>query len=476
VTPYAGAVFEQIGRDRIVVSFTGTQAGTEPLTWGQKAIWQDMQDSGDQFSMGGRIELPPGYTVDDAAALLSGLMGRHAALRMRLGQDGAGRPAQEVAGSGQAGLDVLTIPDDADRADAVRYAAELMDTWPAQRFDFQRDWPLRMAVIRHRGACLHLVWVLSHLVADGGAHVLLGGSIEDEAAGRAPGGDLGAQLLDLARSEQTPRLRQLSARAMQYWEAQLRDIPAQTFGEPDQQRDHAGPRYAQLRFSSPAAHLAMRAIAERTGTDASRVTLAVIATAIGRATGVQPLTIKVTVNNRFRPGLAGVIAPIAQNSVVTIAVADTSVDEVVARVRGTLMTAGMRAYYDPDDLRAVTAKLDAERGYPARVTCRVNDQRAMTMGAGEEDSLGEVTPERVRQELAETTLTWLGPREHMHEQVNILIEPRPDVVSLHLMWDQWSLTSEQVEAIARGVEATAVQAAFDPAAPTGVPSVPRATR
>ena len=466
-------MLEQTSRDRIVVQFTGAEAGAEPLTWGQKAIWQDMQDSGDQFSMGGRIELPQGCTVDDAAALLSGLMSRHAALRMRLASDSAGRPGQEVAGSGQIGLDILTIPADAD---AARYAADLMDTWPAERFDFHRDWPLRMAVIRQRGACLHLVWVLSHLVADGGAHVLLGGSIEDEAAGRASGGDPRAQLLDLARSEQTPRLRQLSARAMQYWESQLRDIPAQTFGEPDQQRDHAGPRYAQLRFSSPAAHLAMRAIAERTGTDASRVTLAVIATAIGRATGVQPLTIKVTVNNRFRPGLAGVIAPIAQNSVVTIAVANTSVDEVVARVRGALMTAGMRAYYDPDDLREVTAKLDAERGYPARVTCRVNDQRAMTMGAGEEADLGEVTPQQVRQKLAETTLTWLGPRDHMHEQVNILVEPRPDVVSLHLMWDLWSLTNGQVEAIARGVEAVAVEAAFDPAAPTKVPDAPHATR
>ena len=64
----------------------------------------------------------------------------------------------------------------------------------------------------------------------------------------------------------------------------------------------------------------------------------------------------------------------------------------------------------------------------------------------------------------------------MHEQVNILVEPRPDVVSLHLMWDLWSLTNGQVEAIAREVEAVAVEAAFDPAAPTKVPEVPHATR
>ena|ERR1022692_644937 len=462
-------MFELTGQDRIVVQFAGAQAGTEPLTWGQKAIFQDMQDSGNQFNMGGRAGLPEGSTVDDAAALLSGLMGRHAALRMRLGTDSSGRPCQEVAGSGQMGLDILTAPDDADRADVARYAADLMDTWPLTRFDFHRDWPLRMAVVRHRGVCVHLVWVLSHLAADGGAHLLLLADLmpadTDSSAASDP---RRPQVLDLARSEQAPQLRQLSGRAMRYWESQLSHIPAQTFGEPSPPRDQAGQRYWQVRFSSPAAYLAMLAIAKRTGTDASRVTLAVIATAIGRATGVHPLTVKVMVNNRFRPGLADVIASIAQNSVVTIDVTDTSIDEVVARARSAFLTAGMRAYYDPDELREVTERLDAERGYPARITCRVNDQRAMIMRTDAEAYLGEVTAEQISQRLAETALTWLGPRKNMHEQANILVERLPDVVSLHMMWDRWSLTDEQVEALLRGVEEVAIEAAFDPAAPTKV--------
>ena len=81
---------EQAGQDRVVVGFTGAEAGTQPLTWGQQAIWQDMQASGNQFSMGGRFELPEGSTVEDAAAVLSTLMRQHAALRMRLGTDRAG--------------------------------------------------------------------------------------------------------------------------------------------------------------------------------------------------------------------------------------------------------------------------------------------------------------------------------------------------------------------------------------------------
>jgi Condensation domain len=471
LTPAAGggpqsAMFEQVSQDRMVVQFAGPEAGTQPLTWGQKAILQDMQASGNQFTMGGRFGLPEGSTLADAAARLTGLMLRHAALRVRLGTDGAGRLCQEVAGSGQADLDILTLPDDAGEADVARYAADLMETWPlARRFDFHRDWPLRMAVLRQRGACVYLVWALSHLVADGGAHLLL---LDDLIkSGTAPGVPRPPEILDIAASEQTPQLRQLSSRAMRHWEARLRQIPAQTFGEPARPEGPAGPRYWQARFSSPAAHLAMQSIARRTGTDASRVTLAVIATAIGRATGVQPLTIKVMANNRFRPGLAGVIAPIAQNSVVTIDATDATIDEVVLQARGASLTAGMRAYYDPDELGEVGARLDAERGYPATVTCRVNDQRAMIMRA-DQAAGGEVTPEQIAHSLAETSLTWIGQRDNMHEQANILVEPRPDVVSLHIMWDRWSLTDGQVEALLRAVEDVAIEAAFNPAAPTKV--------
>ena len=459
-------MFEQISRDQMVVQFAGAEAGTEPLTWGQKAILQDMQESGNQFSMQGRINLPEGSTIEDAAARVNGLLVRHAALRMRLGAGQARRPCQEVAGSGQFGLDILTFPDDADRADVSRYRDHLWTTWPLERFDFHRDWPLRVAVLRHRGACLHLVCVLSHLAADGGGILLLLADLLADETGTAKD-PRHPNVLDIARSEQMSQLRQLSSRTMRYWESQLMHIPPQTFGEAAGPHGQAGQRYWQARFSSPAAHLAMLAISRRTGTDASRVTLAVIATAIGRATGVHPLTIKVMVNNRFRPGLADVMAPIAQNSVVTIDVADTSVDEVVARTRAAALTAGMRAYYAPDDLREVTARLDAERGYPASVTCRVNDQRAMIMRSDAEADLG-VTPEQVRQRLAETSLTWLGPRENMHEQVLILVENRPDVVSLHLMWDLSCLSNGQVEALLRSVEEVAVEAAFDPDAPTRV--------
>ncbi len=463
-------MFEQIRRDRVAVKFSGAESGIEPLSWGQKTTLRDMRANGTQFSMSGRTHLAEGSGIDDAAARLSYVMSRYAALRMRLAADDAGRPCQEIAGSGQIDLEIQMLPDDADDADVTRYLDGLLDTWQFEPFDFERDWPLRMAVFRHRGAYRHLAWELGHLAVDGAGHLLLladlmPGGIERHAVGDSPS----QQIIDVARSEQEPQLRQLSSRTMRFWESQLRQIPELTFGQPARPEGEPGPRYWRVECVSPAAHLAMLAIAERTGTDASRVALAVIATAIGRATGTHALTLNVTVSNRFRPGLADVIAPLAQNSVVSIDVADASVDEIVVRARGTSLTAGMRAYYDPDDLRELTARLDSDRGHPARISCRVNDQRAMARRSGAGDGPGEVTADQIRGKLGQTALTWLRPLEFdLHDQAVILIQNQPDVISLHMLCDLWSISRAQVEALLRGVEEVAVEAAFDPAAPTKI--------
>ncbi|HET9899057.1 MAG TPA: condensation domain-containing protein [Streptosporangiaceae bacterium] len=458
-------MFEQIRRDRLPVKFSGAQAGIEPLTWGQKTTLRDMHDNGTQFSMSGRTDLAPGSRLDDAAARLSRVMSRHAVLRMRLTSDSAGRPCQEIAGSGQTDLDILTLPDDAEESDITRFLDELLDSWKLEPFDLERDWPLRMAVVRHRGTYQHLAWELGHLAVDGAGHMLLLAELMPGGFERHSG-DPALQVVDVARSEQGEQLRQLSRRTMRYWESALGRIPALTFGQPAKPDVQAGPRYWRVEFDSPAAHLAMLAIAGRTGTDGSRVALAVIAIAIGRATGRSALTLNVTVSNRFRPGLADVMAPLAQSSVVSIDVADSTIDEVVVRARGSSLTAGMRAYYDPDDLAELTERLDAERGQ-ARISCRVNDQRAMARRSGAVASAGGVTSEQISEKLAESKLTWLRPLEYdLYDQAMILIQDRPGVISLHMLCDLWSTSSAQVEKLLRGVEEIAVEAAFNPSART----------
>jgi hypothetical protein len=449
-------------------------SGAAPLTWGEKAIMQDMRETGWTLNASGARELAEGATVERVAARLSRLMGRHPALRVRLATDSHGAVYQEVAASGETAVEVLDFGDDDDPHDVAKYTDQLWYDWLLTPFDHSRDWPVRLGVIRHRGVALYQVLTFNHLVVDGTAIKLLmpelrhGEPIEDSL--EPPDG---MQIMELAEREQTPQARKISDRAMRYWETQLRDIPPRTFGEPIHSEGRLGKRYWHARFGSPATYLAVLAIAQRSGMDTSRVLFGIIATAIGRATGLSTLTAKVITSNRFRPGLADVIAPLSQNCVVTVDLADATVDDVVARGRRALLAGGMYAYYDPDQLNELMARLDSERGYQAQVSCRINDRRMTTRDSTDDQArAARVTPEQIQAKLPETFISWDGTLDTFHEQAFITIEDHRDTVYLQLIFDMACLTEAQVETFMRSVEEVAVAAAFDPSAPAGIAAAP----
>jgi hypothetical protein len=474
-------MLERASQDQITVPFSGP-AGTAPLTWGQKTTLIRMREAGWRESgwrregTFGRLTAlsaafyttePEGTTVADVAAQISDMMSRYAALRLRLGTDPSGRPCQLVSGSGQIPLDIVTIPDAEDPAEVTKYANEL---WFERMFapvDLDRDLPVKMAVIRHRGVIRCRVWIIHNIAVDGEAATLLAfGGVADRHRVADPGA---ASSLDLARREQTPALRQVSDRAMRYWESQLRHIPSLTFGEPTHPDGRLGERYWHGEFISPAAHLAILAIAGRTRTDTSRVLLAIIAIAIGRATGISQLTTRVFVNNRFRPGYAEIIAPLNQASVVTIDLGDATVDEVVARTRRAMLPAGLHGYYDPEQLQELRTRLDAERGYQAWLTCLISDGRGRTKPLTDAAARGgQVTMKQIRRKLPETTMSWNGTIDVSPDQARLVVDNQPDTIAVGLIFDMACFTEAQVEALARGIEEVAVAAAFDPAVRTSI--------
>ncbi|MFL6162116.1 MAG: condensation domain-containing protein [Jatrophihabitantaceae bacterium] len=456
-------MFDGIVEDRVLVPFAGDGAGTAPLTWGQKAILQDMRETGWTHNTSGAHKLIEG-TVEEVATLLGEAVGRRPALRFRLGTGPDGEPCQVIAGSGELPLSVMTVPDDADPDDATSYTNDLWFSWLMTPFDLYQDWPLKVAVVKHRGEAVYWVLCFNHLVTDGISCLLLMADLGfDYTVPTGKGGEPPVGLLELGRLEQTPRLRQVSDRAMRYWEGHLRGIPPLTFGLPRYPEGRQGKRYWHGRFGSPAAYLAMLAIAQRTGTDTSRVLLAIIAAAIGRAMELDSVTARVVMNNRFRPGFAEAIAQLTQNSVLTLDLADQTVDELVAQTRRALLIAGMHSYYDPDDLERLMARLDDERGYPARISLRINDRRMSTRQATEAARSAEVTMAEIERRLPETFLSWDGTIDYLHEQAFITIEDRPETVYLQLIFDMTAFTSEQVESLLHGIEQIAVSAAFDPA-------------
>ncbi|MEU4742555.1 condensation domain-containing protein [Actinosynnema sp. NPDC023658] len=459
---------ERIVHDRVAVPFSGPGGGTAPLSWGQKSILQDMRNSEWTYNISGAHHLPEGLTVADVAERLGRLMSKHPALRTRIGTDEDGEPCQVVHESGEIELEVMTFADHLDRTDAVDHGNRLWLKWMATPLAEHTPWPLRMGVMEYRGEAVYMVLTMGHLVVDGvGALVLMTDLGLGELVGRPVDPDA-VRLADLARREATPQARRISERAMRYWEGHLRSLPPFTFGGSGAPDYEAGRRCRNVRFQSPAAHLAVVELARRTRTDTGRVLLAVIATAIARTTGVDPLTLHLAAGNRFRPGLADVIGSLVQNAVLTLDL-DGTVDDVIAQARQATTSALMHAYYDPDQLAELAERLDVERGYPARITCRINDRRFSTRTRSDA-AVGapRMTEDEIRARQPETSVKWHKFVYRWTDQLFVNIEDHADTVYLQVVSDMDVFPAERVEALLYAVEELAIEAAFHADVPTGV--------
>jgi hypothetical protein len=442
--------------EELPVPFEGAGAGTAALSWGQRDLWQIMQRKQSWLPIGAVLPLPGGTTVDDAVADLRFVMGNYPSLRTRLRLDPGG-PGQVVAASGEVTLEIVDAPDEADPADVAK---QVQRRFYYGDHDFASDLPVRMAVVRHRGVLTHRIWIMCHLVTDGaGALVIL-----SELASRdASGSHAALSALEQARWQVSPAGQRQCDAVMRYWEKVLRSVPARRF--PDFSPT-PGPRYWQGRSDSPAAHLAVRAIAARTGVEASSVLLAVFAVALARAVGVNPMVAQVVVGNRFRPGLASTVSPITQNGLCVIEVPDTTMDEMVARTRRRVMATYKNAYYDPARRDELIARINRERGEEVDLQCFLNDRRLVPR-----DPTGPPpTPGRIRAATAHGSFVWTHQQEQHHfDKLYVNLDDEPDTVAMTVLTDVHHVSPVAVEQFVREMEEVAVSAAIDPAARTLVP-------
>lgn len=447
----------------VVVPFAGEGAGSGELTWGQKVIRAAMRRWDAPLSLGDASPLPPGMTVEQLAGTLGFIMSRHPALRTRLRVGGDGQVRQEVAAAGEIELEVVDF--DGAEADLWPFAKAMSDRFYRESFDLTQQWPVRMAVVRHRGAPAYLVAMYSHVVLDAGglAALIADVAARDPRTGRSALPPPALPPLEQARWEASPAGRRHSQATLRYWERQLRAIPARRFPPPTEPRP---PRIRELLARSAAMDLALRAIAARTGVDNPTVLLAVSATALARVTGLLPSACLVMVSNRFRSGMADTVSPISQPGLCVIDVADAPFDEVVARAWRSSMNAYKNAYCDPDDRDALQARIAAERGADIDIFWFFNDRRTpeQKAPAGPVPTAGEIRAAR-----SQSWLRWLEtPFDPGSERFFVHVNPEPDVVDLRVTMDSWYVNPADAEAYVRELEAVAVGAALDPAMTTGV--------
>ncbi|GGM55932.1 condensation domain-containing protein [Dactylosporangium sucinum] len=438
--------------ERVVVEFAGPGAGEAELSWGQRDIWLAMVRQESWLPNGAWGPLPAGTSVDDVAGQLRYLMSRFPTARTRLTFDDAGHPRQVVAGAGQITLEVV----DAGADDPAAVAEAVRLRYQEDPYDFAADWPIRMAAIRSGGALTHSVVVMCHLVTDGfGAGVLL-----DELARRedAPLPEL--QPIEQAGWQATPAGQRQHGLAMRHWEGILRSMPLRRYRESTDPRQ---PRHWRGEFTSYALAPALRAVTARTGVGSAPALLAMFAVALARVTTANPVVLRPMVNNRFRPGLDRVVCMLAQYGICSLDVADATLAEALDRARRSAMTTYKHAYYDPAELDALVARVVAERGPALELPGYFNDRRGEPADLPVPAALSEVA--------ARSEFRWTTRQDVPFEPLIVHVDDLPDDgVGLIVFMDTHVISPADTEALLRGVEAVAVEAALDPSASTGVHS------
>ncbi len=448
----------------VSVAFAGEGAGTGELTWGQREIWLSMMRQG-WIRMGGVLPLAPGTSVQDVADELGYIMSRYQSMRTRLRFDESGRPTQEVFASGEITLEVYDADDErGPQETATAVEAKYMT---AIR-DFVGEWPLRMAVVRHRGELTHMVVITCHLASDGAGMAVLSREVQ----GKLTAPVEGTQPLELAQWQQSPLGVRQNAIALQYTETVLRSM------RPNPLRESAPPqepRHWTGELTSPALRLAVQAISERTRAGSSAVLQALYAIALGRKGIMNPAVIRPLVNNRFRPGVANVVCNLVQSPICVLDVADVTVDEAVARSKRAGRAAYKYSYFDPEQELALIERIAREQGpeataWDGRSWSYLNDRRADQSPLPPEE--GAITPDRLQELTGAATFRWPEKKENPAEPLFVFIEEHPTSIVLAISADTLYLPPADIEALAREMEAIAVEAAFDPEVPTRVPSSP----
>lgn len=444
--------------DKILVPFHGEGSGVEELSWGQKGVWQTIVTDGRSSTLGGVVPLPAGTTVEDIVTTLRYIVGRHQSLRTRLRFEPDGRILQHLSSSGEVPLEVLDAADDDDPA-AVGQAVQVR--YVTTDFDYVEEWPVRMAVIRHRGAVTHLVATYLHTTLDAeGINVLLAdlAGLDLKTGQTTSPPPTGMTPMAQARLQRTPHSLRQGDASIRHLERVLRAVSPHRYPEPAEKGE---PVYRMLGYRSPATLPALRVVAARHRMETTPVLLGAYAVAVARMTGISPFVTMLAVNNRFRPGFADSVSVLAQVSPCMIDVADVTVGEVMVRARQAALAAYKCAYYDPPRRVAARKAIERERGHEIDLSCFFNDRR------DDRDTFTLPAEEEIRT-AGEGEFHWLPDAMAAEETLYLSVDDAPDAVTFEMSADIQYFPPPRMEQVLRGLERAAVEGALDPATPTGV--------
>ncbi|WP_327004784.1 condensation domain-containing protein [Dactylosporangium sp. NBC_01737] len=448
--------------DRIVVTFEGDGAGVGGLTWGQQQVWRAMVEVDSSMSMGGVVPITDGRTLPDFVEELRFLMSRYAALRSRLvfdepwhatSVDACHLVRQEIAARGEA---YLEVHDAGPGEDPAAVAAAVFTAWKARNFDYAAEWPIREAVVRQDDTITHVIVLVCHIAADGsGLGTMIREMGERDPVTRQPRRPYTAmQPLALVAAQRGAQKQ--TDTALRYWETQLRSIRPRRFPVTV---DRGEPRWRRVVWRSTALMLASERVAAELGIDTAPVLLAAYGAAFNTVTGqTAPFATQVIVSNRFRPGLADVVTPLAQNGLVVVDVSGVTARDVIGRARRASMNASKHAYYEPAARLALIDRIGLLHGEPVDLAVFYNDRRVGVLQAP--DPLDTVPSDAdIRSALPLTELVSETPMVYFNEKLMVNVDDVVGTIQITVEVDTHHLAIEDLYRLLAEMESFTVSAA-----------------
>ncbi len=438
--------FYDVAMAGIWAEFRGQASSPEPMTWGQRSIWKaysEFRPHTAWLNISRVIAVPRNAASDPVtvAQAIGELMSRHESLRTRIEQDATGlRQVPQLSGRIEVRCAEGADPESTkDSMDAVPY-------------DYLQEWPLRATLITDRGAVTHVVLVFSHVAVDFHASefllrelrlLLLRGRVATPA---------GLQSVDVARQESGP-MKHRSDRARDYWLKHYEHLPHSMF-EPS--APPLSPRFRRALLISPAADLAMRALAARHGVSTATVLLAMTSALICRWTGHDRCALFTMVNNRYQPGYRDAISKLNQLGLFVLDIGDRpGTGELMARAWRSASRAYRHAYYDPYTMDDAIRGIGRPTGSAFEPWCYINDLRlpGLTDSAPPPADMGSLDALRDA-----SVLTWPETLERFAWRFRLQVMDAPVGVGLSVTADTHYLPPERIEQFLRELEDLIVDA------------------
>jgi hypothetical protein len=446
-------------RTVLEVEFNAAAAGSAEMTWGQRAMWQDIQwmgEESDYFNFSKVISVPEGRGLADVHVAVRALLERHEGLRTRFPSHAD--PHQEVHGSGTLAVELL----DASNRDLDRTADELCSRLRGHPFRHDVEYPLRIGLILAGGQPRRLVLIVSHLLTDGTGWRLLVAELGELLAGKnLPVDEKAWGPLALSAFEQSAVGARLHAASMRHWREELSVVPPSIFDHPA--RPPETPRYRGLTMESPALAVAADRIATALRSTRSTVLLTATAAIIAHYTGHGDVTLQLIVGNRWERHLSRIVAPMTENGIFTISLDGLSFSEALRLTWKQAFACYQAAAYDPQGLNEVLDSVRRLRG--AYIDCEeafFNDVRRRDRW--EALPLTNGTEDEVRRLRSDTRIEMTDGWDRLGLKAFFYVRYAPDRAIVHLQVDTAYISGETARLMLHGMETLLVCAAYHPLA------------